>query len=282
MSIQWYPGHMARARRLVQENLKLVDVVIELLDARIPASSRNPLIGKIVGGKPHLVVLNKEDLADPHLTRLWLDWFRGRGLPALAVDSTRRKGVAEVPILVRRLVEDKMASLTARGRRPPNPRCMVVGIPNVGKSFFINALAGSRVTRTGNRPGVTRGQQWVRLAREVELLDTPGVLWPKFDDPRVGLKLAATGAIKEEVFDVEEVAAWLAEWLLQSFPASLKERYHLEELPAQGHRVVELIGARRGLVGPGGVVDSYRAAVHLLKEFREGRLGRFTLDVPPE
>ncbi len=281
MSIQWYPGHMARARRLVQENLKLVDVVIELLDARIPASSRNPLIGKILGGKPHLVVLNKADLADPDLTRAWVDWFRARGLPSVAVDSTRRKGVAEIPVLVRRLVEDKIAPLAARGRRPRHPRCMVVGIPNVGKSFFINALVGSRVTRTGNRPGVTRGQQWVRLARGVELLDTPGVLWPKFDDPQVALKLAATGAIKEEVFDVEEVAAWLAEWLLQSFPRALEERYGLERLPARGYQVLELIGARRGLMGPGGTVDIFRASVYLLKEFREGRLGRFTLDLPP-
>ncbi|MGB9803252.1 ribosome biogenesis GTPase YlqF [Desulfofundulus sp.] len=281
MSIQWYPGHMARARRLVQENLKLVDVVIELLDARIPASSRNPLIGQIVSGKPHLVVLNKKDLADPDLTGLWLEWFRKHGLLALAVDSTCREGVAGVPMLVRRLVDDKIAHQVARGRRPPDPRCMVVGIPNVGKSFFINALAGSRVARTGNRPGLTRGKQWIRLARGVELLDTPGVLWPKFEDPLVGLKLAATGAIREEVFDVEEVAAWLAEWLLRFSPTSLRERYHLEELPAQGYRLLELIGARRGLVGPGGVVDSYRAAVHLLKEFREGRLGRFTLDAPP-
>ncbi|MBE3586502.1 ribosome biogenesis GTPase YlqF [Desulfofundulus thermocisternus] len=281
MPVQWFPGHMARARRLVQENLKLVDVVIELLDARIPASSRNPIIEEIAVRKPHLVVLNKEDLADPHLTRMWLQWFSARGLPALAVDSARKKDLVEVPVQVKRLAENKIASLVARGRRPPPPRCMVVGIPNVGKSSFINALAGSRVTRTGNRPGVTRGPQWIRLAGEVELLDTPGVLWPKFEDPRVGLKLAATGAIKEEVFDVEEVAAWLVEWLRQSSPASLKKRYGLEELPSRGYEVLELIGARRGLVGRGGRVDLYRASIHLLKEFRDGCLGRFTLDAPP-
>lgn len=280
MEIQWYPGHMARTRRLVQESLKLVDMVIELLDARVPASSRNPLVQEILGSKPHLVVLNKMDLADPDLTREWIEWFGGQGTPAVAVDSTRGQGLGVVPVLVNRLVEDKMGALAAMGRRPRSPRCMVVGIPNVGKSLFINALVGRRVTRTGNRPGVTKGQQWIRLARGVELLDTPGVLWPKFDERQVALKLAATGAIKEEVFDVEEVACWLAEYLRQSHPRSLLERYRLEELPVEGCQILEQIGSKRSLMGPGGAVDIYRTAVHLLKEFLEGKLGRFTLDLP--
>ncbi|MBE3587459.1 MAG: ribosome biogenesis GTPase YlqF [Thermoanaerobacteraceae bacterium] len=280
MHVQWYPGHMARARRLLRENLKLVDVVIELLDARIPASSRNPQIAEILGHMPRLVVLNKADLADDEVTLHWLKWFSSRGTPAIAVDSTTGKGLGEVPSLVEELSKSKIQALVSRGRRPRSPRCMVVGIPNVGKSLFINALVGRRVTRTGNRPGVTRGQQWIRLARGVELLDTPGVLWPKFDDRQVALKLAATGAIKEEICDVEEVAVWLAGWLLEHCPGPLQERYRLEQLPAGGHQLLELVASRRGQVGAGGVPDTGRAAIHLLKEFRAGKLGRVTLDEP--
>ncbi|MQL52199.1 ribosome biogenesis GTPase YlqF [Desulfofundulus thermobenzoicus] len=271
---------MARARRLLRENLKLVDVVIELLDARIPVSSRNPQIAAILGHMPRLVVLNKADLADGAVTLRWLEWFSIRGTPAIAVDSTTGKGLGEVPLLVEELSNGKIQALVSRGRRPRSPRCMVVGIPNVGKSLFINALVGRRVTRTGNRPGVTRGQQWIRLARGVELLDTPGVLWPKFDDRQIALKLAVTGAIKEEVFDVEDVAAWLVGWLKEHCPRPLMERYRLEEVPAHGRQVLELIARRRGLLGAGGVPDTGRAAIHLLKEFRAGKLGRVTLDEP--
>ncbi|OAT79511.1 ribosome biogenesis GTPase YlqF [Desulfotomaculum copahuensis] len=279
MDIQWYPGHMARAKRLVQENLKLVDVVIELLDARLPASSRNPLIDEVTRHKPRLVVLNKTDLADPAETARWLLWFNQQGMGALAVDAAHGRGVREVPAAVQRLAAARIAALAAAGRRPRPPRCMVLGIPNVGKSMLINALAGRAATRTANRPGVTRGQQWVRLARGVELLDTPGVLWPKFGDQEAAMKLAATGAIREEVYQPEEVAVWLAGWLRQRHPRVLPERYAMAE--NAGEPVLEQIAVKRGLLGPGGRPDVSRAAGHLLKEFREGKLGRITLDPPP-
>lgn len=278
MDIQWYPGHMARAKRLVQENLKLVDVVIELLDARLPVSSRNPLINEITGHKPRLVVLNKADLAGAADTARWLSWFNQQDGGALAVDAAHGPGVREVPAAVQRLAASRIAALVASGRRSRPPRCMVLGIPNVGKSMLINALAGRAATRTGNRPGVTRGQQWVRLAKGVELLDTPGVLWPKFDDQETAMKLAATGAIREEVYQSEEVAVWLAGWLRQRYPRALAERYALTE--AADGRVLEQIAVKRGLLGAGGLPDISRAARHLLKEFREGKLGRITLDSP--
>lgn len=274
MSIQWFPGHMAKAKRLVQESLKLVDVVIELLDARIPHSSRNPLINEILGPKPRLVVLNKADLADPDLTQEWLKWYKKQGFPPLAVDSLRRQGVARVPAMVREY--GKHAAFK------PIVRCMVVGVPNVGKSFFINALAGRKVTRTGDRPGITRGRQWVNLGRGVELLDTPGVLWPKFEDRLVAFKLAATGAIKEEVYDVKEVAAWLAQWLMQYYPGSLKNRYDYTEVKESGYHFLEWVAQKRNMLGSGGVLELHRAAVHFLNEFRKGLLGRFTLDFPPQ
>lgn len=274
MPVHWFPGHMAKARRLVQENLKLVDVVIELLDARIPYSSRNPLINEILGSKPRLVVLNKADLADPALTREWLKWYEKQGFPSLAVDSLRRQGTEQVPALVRE--RGKGAS------QKPAIRCMVVGIPNVGKSFFINALARRKATRTGDRPGVTRGKQWVRLERDLELLDTPGVLWPRYEDLEVALKLAATGAIKEEIYDAAEVATWLARWLGQHYPASLAERYGFDGTNGVGaHRFLECVARKRNMLGPGGAPDLYRAALHFLREFRRGLLGRITLDFPP-
>lgn len=272
--MHWFPGHMARARRLVQENLKLVDVVVELLDARIPCSSRNPLINEILGPKPRLVVLNKTDLADPALTEKWLKWYEKQGFPSVAVDSLRRRGTELVPALIRE-----------RGRgtaRKPAVRCMVVGIPNVGKSFFINALAGRKAARTGDRPGITRGKQWVRLERGLELLDTPGVLWPKLEDPEVALKLAATGAIKEEVYDAAEVALWLARWLGSHYPDSLEVRYGFAGADGgEAHRFLEYVAGKRNMLGPGGVPDLYRAALHFLKEFRQGLLGRITLDWLP-
>jgi len=281
MDIQWYPGHMARARKLVQENLKLVDVVIELLDARLPESSRNPMINELVGAKPRLVVLNKFDLADEEATACWIKWFADHGLPALAVDAAHNRGVVEVPAAVQRLAAERIAALVASGRRPRPPRCMVVGIPNVGKSMLINALTGRRATRTGNRPGVTRGRQWVRLARGVELLDMPGVLWPKFADREVAVKLAVTGAIRDEVYAPEEAAVWLADWLLQHQPGALIGRYGLEKIDHAGG-ILEQIAVKRGLLGAGGRPDGLKAAMHLLKEFREGKLGRFTLDLPAD
>ncbi|WP_018085608.1 ribosome biogenesis GTPase YlqF [Desulfurispora thermophila] len=313
MQIQWYPGHMARARRQVQENLKLVDVAIELLDARIPLSSRNPDIDAILQGYPRLVVLNKADLADPAATAAWREYFTRRGHTALAVDSQRGSGTERIPAAVARLAAPKMAALAARGRRPRPPRCLIVGVPNVGKSSLLNRLAGRKATRTADRPGVTRGPQWVRLPGAVELLDTPGILWPKFTDPAVGLKLALTGAIKEELYNVEECALRLIDYLLLTRPPALADRYGpagegttavpageaggvpgdvpagvpddpwphlLQSEPSAAARCwLAAIGKRRGLLLPGGRPDPARAAVQLLRDFREGKLGRFTLEL---
>ncbi|CCO08473.1 ribosome biogenesis GTPase YlqF [Desulforamulus hydrothermalis] len=279
--IQWFPGHMARARRQVQEALKLVDVAIELLDARIPVSSGNPLINQILGQKPRLVVLNKSDLADPALTKLWLKALERPGVKVIALDTLKGEGLKEVPRAAAALVAEQMAKLAARGRRPRAIRCLVLGIPNVGKSSFINRLVGRKAAKTGDLPGVTKGQQWIRVQGSLELLDTPGILWPKFEDPQVGYKLAITGAIKEQVFDIYEVAVRLLGWLASHYPDRLKERYRLSELPQNIPDLLAAIGARRGLLVAGGTVDVHKAAQLLLKEFREGLLGRYTLDMPP-
>lgn len=280
MDIQWFPGHMSKARRLLRENLKLVDVVIEVVDARIPYSSRNPILEELVGKKPLLVVLNKADLADPAITVRWENHFRGRGLVVLSVDSVRGAGVGRINPVVKEMAGQKTVSLGSSGRLPRPPRCVIVGIPNVGKSFLINRLAGRKSAKTGDRPGVTRGQQWIRVG-EVDLLDTPGILWPKFDDPEVGFRLAVTGAIREQVFDLEAVAGQLAGWLAANYPGGIKNRYGVE-LPDNGNEeeILALIGKSRGLIVQGGRVDTYKAAVLLLKEFREGTLGKFTLELP--
>lgn len=280
MDIHWYPGHMAKTRRLVLENMKLVDVVIEVLDARIPSSSRNPEINKIGGQKPRLVVLNKSGLADPEKTRIWLDLFRASGFCAAAVDALQGRGMREIPALVRELAAPKMAELASSGRRSRAPRCMVLGIPNVGKSLLINKLVGRGAARTGDKPGVTRGRQWIRVAGSIDLMDTPGILWPKLEDREAAFRLAATGAIKEEVYDFYAVAGKLARWLAENRPEALRERYKLDLLPSGQEEMLEAIGAARGYYLSGGVVDTTKSARTVLKEFREGRLGRYTLDEP--
>ena len=280
MDIQWYPGHMARAKRLVKENLKLADVVIEVLDARIPSSSRNPDINEIAGTKPRLVVLNKSDLADPGLTRQWKNIFIGYGHSVVTVNSVSGKGIREVPGLVRQMFAPKMASLLSSGRRSRAARCLVLGIPNVGKSLFINKLVGRRVTRTEDKPGVTRGRQWIRVAGNIELMDTPGILWPKFEDPDAGFRLAVTGAIKEEVFDPVFVAIKLLRWLAENYPAALRERYKLDYLAGDPEEHLKAIGIKRGFLISGGAIDNLKSAQNILKEFREGKLGQYTLDKP--
>ncbi len=281
MDIQWFPGHMAKTRRQIKEDLKLVDVVIEVLDARIPFSSRNPDINVITRGKPRLIVLNKADLADPVLTGTWEGFFLKTGASAAAVDSLSGRGVRLVPGLVQQLTAEKMASLASSGRRPRPARCMVVGIPNVGKSFFINKLAGRSVTKTEDRPGITRGRQWIRVGGSLDLMDTPGVLWPKFEDAEVAFRLAATGAIKEDIYDLNIVAGKLLQWLSENYPHVLRERYKLpEELPEEPEEMLRAVGARRGFLKPGGNVDTLKAAQVVLKEFRGGKLGHLTLEAP--
>lgn len=282
MDINWYPGHMAKAKRLVQESLKLVDVVIEVLDARIPASSRNPDLQEIAGEKPRLIVLNKYDLANPDLTKQWIDYFMKSGFSAVAVDLIKGRGVREVPALVRQLVAAKMAALKLTGRRPRAARCMVLGIPNVGKSFLINKLSSRRAARTGYKPGVTRGRQWIRVADNLELLDTPGILWPKLEDSETAFRLAVTGAIKEEVFSLYDVAGQLIVLLAKQYPEAVRERYKLPDLPEEAEALFRLIGISRGFIGAGGTVDLLKAAQSVMKEFREGNFGRITLERPED
>ena len=280
IQIQWFPGHMAKARRQVQEALKLVDVAFELLDARIPVSSGNPMIGEILGNKPRLIILNKSDLADPNITKQWLKKLERPGVKAIAIDTIKGEGLKEVPKAAAALVAEQMAKLAAKGRRPRAIRCMVLGIPNVGKSSFINRLVGRKATKTGDLPGVTKGQQWIRTEGSLDLLDTPGILWPKFEDPEVGFRLAITGAIKEQVFDIYEVSIKLLQWLVENNPEKLRERYKLSELSPELPSLLTDIGARRGMLIAGGEVDTFKAAHLVLKEFRDGILGRYTLDLP--
>lgn len=272
MSIQWFPGHMAKARRLLGEQLKVVDVVIELADARLPLSSRNPILKELLGNKSRLLLLNKIDLADEEWAERWLNVLR-QDAAALTVSAATGQGFRRIFPELERLASGQMAKLAAKGVRPRSMRVMVVGIPNIGKSTFINQLSGSAKAKTGNKPGVTRGNQWIRIHEKVELLDTPGLLWPKFEDPEVGLKLAATGAIKDEVFNQEELAEWLLGWL---------KTFHSEALVSYQAKGVELtlegIGRARGCLVQGGAVDRLKAAQQILRDFRQGRLGRITLD----
>jgi ribosome biogenesis GTPase A len=282
MEIQWFPGHMAKARRLLKEDLKLVDVIIEVVDARIPYSSRNPDLMGMIGNKPLLVILNKADLSDPDYNNQWENYFRSKKIDAIAVDSVQGAGISKIVPAVKKLVGNKTISLGSSGRLPRAPRCMIVGIPNVGKSYLINRLSGRKSAKAENKPGVTKGQQWIRVA-DIELLDTPGILWPKFEDSDVGYRLAVTGAVKEQVYDLEFVAGRLSIWLVKYYPSRLKDRYNLDfEEISEPHTILDLIGKSRGLIVQGGKVDIYKAAVLLLKEFRGGILGRYTLERPPE
>ncbi|MFB9273649.1 ribosome biogenesis GTPase YlqF [Cohnella cellulosilytica] len=286
MTIQWFPGHMTRARRQIEEKLKLIDVVFELLDARIPSSSRNPMVDEITGSKPRLVLLNKADLADPDRTAEWSRYFRDKGLAVHSIDANAGTGVKELAGKAKELLKEKIDRQIAKGMKPRPIRALIVGIPNVGKSTLINRLAGRNVAVTGDRPGVTKGQQWIRSGGELELLDTPGILWPKFDDPVVGFRLAATGAIKEDVLHIDEVACFMLKVLVEEYGAALTERYGLEELPAElpdmqaAVEMLESIGRRRGCIVGGGHVDYEKAAGVLLRDLRSGKLGRITFEGP--
>ncbi|MGE4271519.1 MAG: ribosome biogenesis GTPase YlqF [Desulfitobacterium sp.] len=272
MSIQWFPGHMTKAKRLLLDQLRWVDVVIELGDARLPESSRNPLLQEMLGDKPKIVILNKSDLADPIQTELWVNKLRKMS-PVLAVSAATGAGVGKIVPTLERLMADKIEKWAAKGIRARAIRVMVVGIPNCGKSSLVNNLIGSAKAKTGNKPGVTRGNQWIRIHDKVELMDTPGLLWPKFEDPEVGIKLGTAGAIRDEVLNLEELSIWLLAWLKQYYPDSLK-RYteNVQDLDLEG------IGRKRGCLVKGGQVDILKAAQIFIREFRAGSLGRFTLD----
>ncbi len=283
MHIHWFPGHMAKAQRMIREQLKLVDVAIELLDARIPAASANPMIDAIVGDKPRVVVLNKADLADPQGTERWLAFFRAADREAVAVESLAGGGTKQITGKVEKAAAPMLAKLAAKGIRPRAVRAMILGIPNVGKSSLINRMLGTATARTGDKPGVTRGQQWLKIGRNLELLDTPGVLWPKLEDQDAAFRLAVTGAISDEVFDREKVVARLLALLQADYPDRLAARYNLAEpLPEDGLELLAAVGARRGCLRSGGAVDYEKAGRIVLSEFRDGKLGRFTLETPPE
>ena len=280
-SIQWFPGHMTKTRRMIAANLSLVDAVVEILDARIPVSSRNPEMDRLTGGKPRLLLLNKSDMADERATRQWLTRLRQQGCAAIAVDCRSGKGIKQFHPALRELLKDQIAQWRAKGLVNRPIHVMVVGIPNVGKSSFINKMAGSKRAKVEDRPGVTRTKQWVKLGDGVEILDTPGVLWPKFDDQQAARRLAFTGAINDDVLDIEALAMLLLEYLHDAYPQALTARYKLD-LPAgtEGRILLEELGRKRGMLVSGGEVNTERAAITLLDEFRSGKLGRITLEAP--
>lgn len=280
MTIQWFPGHMAKARRQVTEKLKQIDVVIELLDARLPLSSRNPMIDEIVGDKPRLILLNKADLADAKATEEWMSYFREYGMRTLPIDALSGKGVNKLPGICQELASDMLAKRAERGMQARAIRIMILGIPNVGKSSLINRLAKRSVAQTGDRPAVTKSQQWVKMGDTLELLDTPGILWPKFEDQMVGLRLAASGAIKDELIDFGEVALFVARYMLHYYPEQLKDRFKVNELPEDGVEMLEIVGKKRGCMVSGGQIDYDKAAEIFLRELRSGKLGTISLERP--
>lgn len=280
MDIQWYPGHMAKAKRMLREQIKLVDVVLEIRDARIPVSSGNPDLKQLLGHKKLLIVLNKADLADEQVTQEWLAYFCGLGEKAVAL-SARPEEVKMLPALIRELTKEQEIKWQTRGMRPRPRRAMVVGIPNVGKSSLINSITKRSSAKTGNKPGVTRGNQWVRIRRDLELLDTPGLLWPKFDSPQTGLLLALTGAIKEEVYEPLQVALNFIGLMREKRPGLFAKAYGLTVASEQTDwDILNALGNRWGLLKAGGAVDEDKTAIRLLQEFRKGKLGKITLEVP--
>ncbi|OQM46243.1 ribosome biogenesis GTPase YlqF [Anoxybacillus sp. UARK-01] len=281
MTIQWFPGHMAKAKREVQEKLKLIDIVFELVDARIPLSSRNPMIDEILANKPRIVLLNKADMADEAITVQWISYFEQQALHALAIDSQGGKGTKQIVAAAKNMLKDKFAKMAAKGIKNPRPmRALIVGIPNVGKSTLINRLAGKHIAKTGDKPGVTKAQQWIKVGKEMELLDTPGILWPKFEEEEVGLKLAATGAIKDAILNLQDVAVYALRFLNQHYPDRLKERYSLQEIPEDIVELFDEIGKRRGCLMAGGAIDYDKVAELVLRDVRTEKLGRLSFEKP--
>ncbi|MGI5977094.1 MAG: ribosome biogenesis GTPase YlqF [Candidatus Limivicinus sp.] len=283
MNIQWFPGHMTKAQRMIEENLKLVDAVCEIVDARIPGASRNPDIDKLAAGKPRLIILNRIDLADAEITAAWKRYFEAQGLPVLETDARSGRGVRQFAPLVKKLLADKIKEYENKGQTGRTLRVMVLGIPNVGKSTFINKVAGRRAAAAGDKPGVTRGRQWISIDRSLDLLDTPGILWPKFDSQETGELLAITNAIKSDVLDKETLAANFMLRLRDMYPQALKDRYKFEPDPeANGFELLETAAKRRGFLLSGGEYDTERMANTLLGEYHEGKLGRLSLELPNE
>lgn len=279
MTIQWFPGHMAKAKREVTEKLKLIDIVFELVDARIPMSSRNPLIDEIVANKPRMMLLNKADMADPDVTKQWIEFFATQQIEAIAIDSQSGTGVKQIVTVAKEKLRPKFEKMMAKGiKRPRAMRALIVGIPNVGKSTLINRLAGKHIAKTGDTPGVTKVQQWIKVGKELELLDTPGILWPKFEDEEVGFKLATTGAIKDTILNLQDVAVYALRFLAAYYPERLKERYVLSDIPEDIVVLFDEIGKRRGCLAAGGVVDYDKVAELVLRDIRTEKLGRLSFD----
>ncbi len=282
MEIQWFPGHMAKTRKLITENIKLVDVVVELVDARIPFSSRNPVIDGIVGKKPRVLILNKSDISDPKANELWIDYFRKKGIHAITADSLSGKGLKNFDAAIDKVLAEKFSRDSERGMLRRAVKILVVGIPNVGKSSFINRLSGRAAAKVGDRPGVTTAKQWIRTTGKYELLDTPGILWPKFEDVQVGRRIAFTGGIKDEIMDIEELAFYLIGFLRENYYDLLTSRFKIDEdiENLDDFEVVELIGKKRGCIVSGGKIDTLRASNLILDEFRAAKIGKITLELP--
>lgn len=293
ISVQWFPGHMAKTRRLMQSNLKLVDAVVEMTDARIPISSRNPEMDRLVGSKPRLVVLNKCDAADETANSMWLDYYKRKGIMSIATDCRSGKGVNKFLPSLKELLKEQISVWNSKGMVGRPIRIMIVGIPNVGKSSFINRLAGSKRAKVEDRPGVTRGKQWVSIGNEIELLDMPGVLWPKFEDKTVGEHLAFTGAVKDNVVDLEYLACRLLQFLYEKYPDNIIKRYNISlddiyeddmsmSSCSLGFDILERIGKKRGFLISGGEINTERTAITVVDEFRSGKLGRLSIETPKD
>lgn len=281
MLIQWFPGHMAKTKRLIIEHLKAVDVAAELLDARIPLSSANPMVEELLSGKPRIVILNKADLADPGMTKAWESYYKRKGVAAVSMSCGNGKDKKKFLRLIKEAAGPMLEKWKRRGLKTRSARIMILGIPNVGKSTLINFISGTAAARTANTPGHTRGKQWVRLSQGLDLLDTPGVLWPKFEDQVAALRLAATGAIAGDVFDADTVVPELMRVLARTAPDALREKYGIEDAAADPQILLAQAGKRRGCILPGGAIDYARTQTMILNDFRSGKLGRITLDAVP-
>lgn len=281
MLIQWFPGHMAKTKRLIIEHLKAVDVAAELLDARIPLSSANPMVEELLSGKPRIVILNKADLADPGMTKAWESYYKRKGVAAVSMSCGNGKDKKKFLRLIKEAAGPVLEKWKRRGLKTRSVRIMIFGIPNVGKSTLINFISGTAAARTANTPGHTRGKQWVRLSQGLDLLDTPGVLWPKFEDQVAALRLAATGAIAGDVFDADTVVSELMRVLARTAPDALREKYGIEDAAADPQILLAQAGKRRGCILPGGAIDYARVQTMILNDFRSGKLGRITLDAVP-
>ena len=291
MNIQWYPGHMTKTRRQIEADLKNVDIVVEIIDARIPVSSRNPDIDSICAGKPRLIVLNRADQADPARNKQWAALFRSQGHAVLETDAKTGSGVNQFSAMIQNVLKDQITKWREKGQVGRPVRAMVVGVPNVGKSTFINKVARKKSAKAGDRPGVTRGKQWVNVDQSLDLLDTPGILWPKFDDQTIGMNLAFTGAVKDDIMDVETLGCHMMALLAERYPKVLTDSYKLPEVPtregeendiAYGYRLLQACAQKRGMRISGGEFDTERMSRVLLDEYRAGKLGRFTLEIPQD